>query len=152
MVQSFVKLAVLCFLAVQVQALPAKYVTLRGLDKVTGRVFDLDAEVGKTFRFGTLEVEIHTCDKTPEEEVPECKAFIEVWENKTNETPKRYFSSWMFSSSPSISAMDHPVYDIWISGCKFNKDKDKAKLKTDSENVDEIDHISKESTLLTTDE
>lgn len=136
MAQAFLNLVILCFLAVQATARPAKYVTLRGLDKVTARVFDIDAEVGKTFRFGTLEIEIHTCDKTPEEEIPECKAFIEIWENKVDETPKRYFSSWMFSSSPSISAMDHPVYDIWISGCKFSKDK--IGLKTDSENVDEI--------------
>ncbi len=144
------KILILCFITGQAMALPAKYVTLRGLDKVTARVFDLDAEVGKTFRFGNLEIEIHACDKTPEVEIPECKAYLEIWENKANETPKRYFSSWMFSSSPSISAMDHPVYDIWISGCKFSKDK--KNLKTDSDNVDEIDHISKESTLLTTDE
>jgi hypothetical protein len=28
------------------------------------------------------------------------------------------FSGWMFSSSPAVSAMEHPVYDITLLSCK----------------------------------
>jgi hypothetical protein len=90
---------------------------LRALDKVTARVSTIVAPVGSPVGFGTLEIIAHTCDKTPPEERPEAAAFLHIAERKQGEPPVPRFEGWMFASSPALSAMDHPVYDIWVLDC-----------------------------------
>lgn len=90
---------------------------LQGLDKVTARVSRLEAPVDKPVRFGTLEVFVRTCFETPPEEPPESAAFIEIYEARPGEERVRVFSGWMFASSPALSAMEHPVYDVWVVDC-----------------------------------
>jgi len=87
---------------------------LRGLDKVTGRVYDLRIPVGKPVRFGTLEIIAHHCDQTLEAEIPETSVFLEIKETKDG-VSTTLFSSWMFASSPGVSALEHPTYDVWVS-------------------------------------
>lgn len=91
---------------------------LQTLDKVTGRVWTVDAPVEQTIRFGTLDIMVRACRKRPPEEPPESAAFIEVRDIKPGETPKTLFTGWMFASSPAVSAMEHPVYDVWVLDCK----------------------------------
>ena len=91
---------------------------LQTLDKVTGRVRTLDAPVEQTVRFGTLDIMVRTCRKRPPEEQPESAAFIEVRDIKPGETPKTLFTGWMFASTPGVSALEHPVYDVWVLDCK----------------------------------
>lgn len=91
---------------------------LQTLDKVTGRVRTLDAPVEQTVRFGTLDIMVRACRKRPPEEQPESAVFIEVRDIKPGETPKLLFTGWMFASSPGISALEHPVYDVWVLDCK----------------------------------
>jgi hypothetical protein len=91
---------------------------LQTLDKVTGRVRTLDAPVEQTVRFGTLDIMVRTCRKRPPEETPESAAFVEVRDIKPGETPKTLFTGWMFASSPAVSALEHPVYDVWVLDCK----------------------------------
>jgi len=90
---------------------------LQGLDKVTARVSTLDAGVGQTVHFGSLEITVRSCRKRPPEEEPESAAFLEIREKKADEEPKLLFSGWMFASSPAISALEHPVYDLWVVDC-----------------------------------
>jgi hypothetical protein len=91
---------------------------LQTLDKVTGRVRTIDAPIEQTVRFGTLDIMARTCRKRPPEEPPESAAFLEVREIKPGETPRTLFSGWMFASSPAVSALEHPVYDVWVIDCK----------------------------------
>ena len=50
---------------------------------------------------------------------PEAAAFLQIWERKPHEDQSKWvFSGWMFSSNPALSAMDHPVYDVWVIDCK----------------------------------
>ena len=90
---------------------------LQGLDKVTARVSEITAPVGRLVRFGTLEITVRACHKTPPEEPPESAAFIEIRDAKPGEAGVELFSGWMFASSPGLSAMEHPVYDIWVLDC-----------------------------------
>jgi len=90
---------------------------LQGLDKVTARVFTLEAPKDKPVRFGTLEVIVRTCSKTPPEEPPESTAFVEIYDVPPGEEPRRVFAGWMFASSPALSALEHPVYDVWVTDC-----------------------------------
>ncbi len=99
-------------------AAPAQIVVLQGLDKVTARISTLEAPVGETVSFGSLRITARHCDKRPPEETPESAAFLEIVEEKPGEMPAPRFSGWMFASSPALSAMEHPVYDLWVIDCK----------------------------------
>lgn len=96
---------------------------LRGLDKITGRITTIVTPVGETVRFGTLAIIVRTCRTRPPEETPESAAFLDVTDLKPNQPPADVFRGWMFASSPAVSAMDHPVYDIWVMGCREPRPK-----------------------------
>lgn len=90
---------------------------LRGLDKVTARISTIEAPIGETVRFGTLRILAQTCRTRPPEEPPETTAFLEVTDLRPGESPVRLFTGWMFASSPALSALEHPVYDVWVIDC-----------------------------------
>ncbi len=90
---------------------------MQGLDKVTARISTFDAPVGFPIRFGTLEITVRACHKTPPEEPPESAAFLEVVEVRPDELTAPLFQGWMFASSPALSALEHPVYDVWVIDC-----------------------------------
>jgi hypothetical protein len=94
---------------------------LRVLDKVTARVEALEVPVDQTLKFGTLLITVRACRVTPPEETPEAAAFVEVSEMKPNEPESQRFKGWMFASSPALSALEHPIYDLWVTGCKASK-------------------------------
>ncbi|MDX2027097.1 MAG: DUF2155 domain-containing protein [Alphaproteobacteria bacterium] len=91
---------------------------LRALDKMTARVEELDVTANRPLKFGTLLITLRSCRVTPPEETPEAAAFLEIGEFKPGEKETPVFRGWMFASSPALSAMEHPVYDIWVTGCK----------------------------------
>ncbi|MFQ5783583.1 MAG: DUF2155 domain-containing protein [Alphaproteobacteria bacterium] len=99
-------------------ATPQSLAVLQGLNKVTARVSKIEAPVDRTVRFGTLEITVRVCDKAPPEEPPESAAFLEIRDVKPGETPVELFVGWMFASSPGLSALEHPVYDIWVLDCQ----------------------------------
>ncbi len=99
-------------------AFPGDLVIMQGLDKVTARVSTFQAPLGTTVRFGTLAITVRSCDRTPPEEPPESAVFLEVFENRPDEPLTKLFKGWMFSSSPALSALEHPVYDVWVLECK----------------------------------
>ncbi len=99
-------------------AFPGDLVIMQGLDKVTAHVSTFQAPLGATVRFGTLEITVRNCDRTPPEEPPESAVFLEVMEKRPDEPVTELFTGWMFSSSPALSALEHPVYDVWVLECK----------------------------------
>ena len=94
-------------------------VVLQGLDKETARILTFDGRVGETVRFRTLDIAIRRCQRTPPDEPPERAAFLQIYDIDP-ETGDRTmaFSGWMFKSKPALSAMDHPIYDVWVKDCK----------------------------------
>jgi hypothetical protein len=98
-------------------AIPMDTVLLQGLDKITARVSEIKVPVGGTVTFGALQITARACDKHPPEEAPEAAAFLEVVEVKPDEKPVQRFSGWMFASSPALSALEHPVYDLIVLDC-----------------------------------
>ena len=100
-----------------IAAEPFDTAVLQGLDKVTARVVRIDAPVGKTVKFGTLEIIARSCDKRPPEDPPESAAFLDIWEVRRGDPAASIYRGWMFASSPALSALEHPVYDIWVVDC-----------------------------------
>ena len=111
-------IAALVLSAAAAQADPYQIAVLQALDKVSARVSVLDVPVGQTVAFGTLEITARACDKRPPEETPESAAFLEIVEKRPGEAAATPFIGWMFASSPALSAMEHPVYDVWVLDCK----------------------------------
>jgi len=95
---------------------------LQGLDKVTARISPVRAPLDTPTSFGTLEIVARTCRETPPTEPPESAAFLEIRELPPASDPDgpktELFSGWMFASSPAVSALEHPVYDVWVVDCE----------------------------------
>ena len=90
---------------------------LQTLDKVTGRISTLRVPVGESAGFGTLTIVPRACRKRPPEEFPESAGFLEIDDAPPAGQPRRVFTGWMFASSPAVSAMEHPVFDVWVRDC-----------------------------------
>ena len=91
---------------------------LQGLDKTTARVSQFEAPVGTPVRFGDLSITVQDCEKNSPEDRPENAAFLEIYEMRPGEQQVRIFSGWMFASSPALSALEHPIYDVNVLDCK----------------------------------
>ncbi|MBI1211635.1 MAG: DUF2155 domain-containing protein [Alphaproteobacteria bacterium] len=93
-------------------------VILGGLDKIAARTARFEANIGEQVFYNTLIVTARTCKTRPPEEPPESAAYLDIQERKPDGTTANIFSGWMFASSPALSALEHPVYDIWVISCK----------------------------------
>ena len=90
---------------------------LQALDKVVARTSELEAPLDRAVRFGTLQIVVRACHAAPPEEPPENAAFLEIDEVDHLGRATRLYTGWMFSSTPGLSALEHPVYDIWVLAC-----------------------------------
>ena len=108
----------LCLIASSGFAIEGKAVVFQGLDKVTARVSTFETLIGKSVKFGTLEIIPRACDRTPPEEPPESTAYLDIIDMRPGAPPIDLFHGWMFASSPALNALEHPVYDVWVLECK----------------------------------
>jgi hypothetical protein len=92
-----------------------------GLDKITGRITSFDVAINETVQFGALQVTPRVCYSRPPTETPQTDAFVEVDEVTLQGAIKRIFTGWMFAASPGLHAVEHPIYDVWLTDCKGGK-------------------------------
>lgn len=117
-------LAAICFLGLSGGAeaswIDGRIATIQALDKITARISTLRVPIDEPVDFGTLSVTVRRCAYHPPEEPPEDAAFLEVVDNghDGSKPPRAVFTGWMFASSPAVSAMEHPVYDLTLLSCK----------------------------------
>ncbi|WP_244592764.1 DUF2155 domain-containing protein [Azospirillum palustre] len=115
--------ALLASVAVQAAPVPSQMIErpaakLQWLDKVTARTSTFTMKVGETKAMSSLRITLRACRENPPIETPESAAFLEVTEIKPGEQAEQVFSGWMFASSPALSAMENPIYDVWVLGCE----------------------------------
>ena len=96
-----------------------KKASFSGLDKITGRIINFEADIGETVQFGALRVKTDACYTRPATEAANTDAFVEVDEITLQGEVKRIFSGWMFAASPGLHGVEHPIYDIWLTDCKL---------------------------------
>jgi hypothetical protein len=89
-----------------------------GLDKITGRTISFDVAINETVQFGALQVTPRACYSRPLTETPRTDAFVAVDEVTLQGEVRRIFTGWMFAASPGLHAVEHPIYDIWLTECK----------------------------------
>jgi hypothetical protein len=87
------------------------------LDKVTARISRLEIKLGDTVRFGALKVTPKLCYSRPPDQPPKTTTFVEVQESQLDGSQKKLFAGWMFAESPGLDAVEHPVYDVWLTEC-----------------------------------
>ncbi|WP_412178863.1 DUF2155 domain-containing protein [Rhizobium sp. TRM96647] len=93
-----------------------------GLDKITGRITSFDVYVGETVQFGALQVTPRVCYNRDDTEAQKVDSFVEVDEITLDRKIRRIFTGWMFAESPGLNAVEHPVYDVWLTECKMQSD------------------------------
>jgi hypothetical protein len=90
---------------------------LRGLDTLNGTASDIDMSVGETLRFGHLDITAEDCRVPRGDPKADAFAFLKIRDIRD---PVPRFAGWMFASSPALSALDHPRYDVWVLSCSIN--------------------------------
>jgi hypothetical protein len=104
--------------AAAADTIPEPTALLQGLDKTSARVSQFEAPVGTPVRFGDLSITVRDCEKNPPDQRPENAAFLEITELRSGEAPKKVFSGWMFASSPALSGLENPIYDVNVLDCE----------------------------------
>lgn len=92
----------------------AKGAQLRILDKLTGALQDADIAVGQTASMGKITVMLNECRYPADNQTAEAEAYVTIFDSAVT-TP--VFQGWMIASSPALSALDHPRYDVWVMRC-----------------------------------
>ncbi len=93
-----------------------------GIDKITGRITKFDVYINETVQYGSLQVTPKVCYSRDDTEAQKIDGFIEVDEITLDRKIRRIFTGWMFADSPGLNAVEHPIYDVWLTGCKKQSD------------------------------
>ena len=98
--------------------LEGTYTDIKILDKISSKNTLLKLKNGDLVSFKDLSIKSLKCKNSEFDDNPEITAYIQVTDlNNSNNDEVFVFNGWMFSSSPSITPFDHPVYDIWLVNC-----------------------------------
>ena len=97
--------------------------TFQGLDKITARIKTFEIKVGVPKKFGVLDINLQKCVYSKPLDEPESIAYIKVLDKSDTygKDKSSIFEGWIFSSSPALNAMEHPVYDVSLVSCKKDK-------------------------------
>ena len=95
-----------------------RFVEIKILDKVSSKTSQLSLNIEQETKFENLIIKILKCKNSEFDDNPEVTAYMQVQDVTLKNNDKVFvFNGWTFSSSPSISLFDHPVYDIWLIKC-----------------------------------
>ena len=95
-----------------------KNTSIKILDKISSKNELINLVNGEELIYKDLAIKSMKCTNSEFDDNPEIKAYIQVRDLTKKDNDKVYvFNNWMFSSSPSITPFDHPVYDIWLKEC-----------------------------------
>ena len=98
--------------------LEGTYTDIKILDKISSKNTLLKLKNGNQVAFKDLSIKSLKCKNSEFDDNPEITAYMQVTDlNNSNNDEVFVFNGWMFSSSPSITPFDHPVYDIWLVNC-----------------------------------
>ena len=106
---------------VRAERLQNEIAVFTALDKVTANIKKLEVPVEQTSEFGSLRVRPYICFTNPPNEAPKTTSFVQIEEVQLDGQLKKIFSGWMFAESPGLNALEHPVFDVWLTGCSKPK-------------------------------
>ena len=97
-----------------------KYASFKLLNKTTNKVSEKIILVNSQINWETLKIEVLYCASTPPTEIPEDYVLIDVYDT-TNKENINIYRGWMISSSPNITPLENPIYDLWLVDCINDK-------------------------------
>ncbi len=98
------------------EPLQMKYAQFRLLDKISNKLTDKIIPVNNSDEIETLSVEVYACFKEPPTEISEDYVLVDIVDN-FQDLNKKVYRGWMISSSPEVTPLEHPIYDLWLIGC-----------------------------------
>ena len=107
-------------LTVSAETIEKKYASFKLLNKTTNKVSTKDILVSSKISWETLNIEVLYCGSTPPTEIPEDYVLIDVYDTINNENTNIY-KGWMISSSPDVTPLENPIYDLWLVDCNNDK-------------------------------
>ena len=107
-------------LTVSAETIEKKYASFKLLNKTTNKVSTKDILVSSKISWETLNIEVLYCGSTPPTEIPEDYVLIDVYDTINNENTNIY-KGWMISSSPDVTPLENPIYDLWLVDCSNYK-------------------------------
>ena len=107
-------------LTVSAETIEKKYASFKLLNKTTNKVSTKDILVSSKISWETLNIEVLYCGSTPPTEIPEDYVLIDVYDTINNENTNIY-RGWMISSSPDVTSLQNPIYDLWLVDCINDK-------------------------------
>ena len=107
-------------LTVSAETIEKKYASFKLLNKTTNKVSTKDILVSSKISWETLNIEVLYCGSTPPTEIPEDYVLIDVYDTINNENSNIY-KGWMISSSPDVTPLENPIYDLWLVNCSNDK-------------------------------
>ena len=93
-----------------------KYASFKLLNKTTNKVSEKIILVNSQINWETLKIEVLYCASTPPTEIPEDYVLIDIYDTINNENINIY-RGWMISSSPDVTPLENPIYDLWLVDC-----------------------------------
>jgi hypothetical protein len=87
---------------------------LRWLDKLTGETADIELMRGQEAVSGRLTIRLDSCRYPSDNPTSDAEAHLTITEAGIDAP---VFDGWMIASSPGLSALDHPRYDVWVLRC-----------------------------------
>ena len=118
---NFFILILFLFISFSIQSddnLEGDFTDIKILDKISSKNFLLKLKNGEDTKYKDLIIKSLKCKNSEFDDNPEIAAYIQVSDlTKKDKNDVFIFNGWMFSSSPSITPFDHPVYDIWLVSC-----------------------------------
>ena len=107
-------------ITVSAETIEKKYASFKLLNKTTNKVSTKDILVSSKISWETLNIEVLYCGSTPPTEIPEDYVLIDVYDTINNENINIY-KGWMISSSPDVTPLENPIYDLWLVDCSNDK-------------------------------
>ena len=89
-------------------------VTLKILNKITANVEQIEINLKENYKYDYLEIYAIDCYLSDKYEKTEKAVYLNIYNREINE---KIFNGWMLKTLPSISSLEHPIYDIWIEDC-----------------------------------
>ncbi len=106
--------------SVSAETIEKKYASFKLLNKTTNKVSTKDILVSSKISWETLNIEVLYCGSTPPTEIPEDYVLIDVYDTINNKNTNIY-KGWMISSSPDVTPLENPIYDLWLVDCSNDK-------------------------------
>ena len=96
--------------------LQMQYAKFRLLDKISNKLIDKTISVDDSDEIETLSIKVYACFSEPPTEISEDYVLVDIIDN-FQDLQKNIYRGWMISSSPEVTALEHPIYDLWLLGC-----------------------------------